>query len=370
MSLSDIVPQWIYTIFSSKTDSVRNNKIESWSDLLSCIDKQILSDPNSIRFLKLKSLVKKNCCKDDLDSVLENGLDRFSYFKLLYQQLLIETEITGVVTGVPYITKSPENNSCGEKVFCLTCNGKWIKINRSNRQLDFIDEKLKITNDKQINKFLKGLDNLRKDYTFFGKHPVIYYKFLVTPSQRALDYLIASGVTPIGLDEKTADIDVYENRFAETVILDRPVVIMLCSDILYESNPAYTEKFGDNQIFKLIEEKNKIDSFIKDKKIIMPQTFYDTFTIFDVIAGPKEKERYAQLLKTVELVPDCHNPRFDLNTELKDQEKILLSLAEKNFATILTTNNKLTSKIEKCYKELRCKNFIGVQLVENTKRSI
>ncbi|XWV26606.1 hypothetical protein QJ857_gp0460 [Tupanvirus soda lake] len=335
--------------------------IENWANLIDQLSKK-----NNNVFQKLLVRVKqflrsyqKNDETFDLSTVIKNHTEIFNTFKLTYEQLLIEEDIIDIFVEMPSLAPSSKNNI----IFNMIGIGKWIKFHGGNAsRIFFFDEEKTMISDKPLADFLNKIDEIRENYTYFGMAPNVYYKFKTMPSEDVVDYLKKFNVTSLEFDQKTPLVN-YPKSFGNNVLLDQTMMLTLCSNLSYGLSESYYRTPEDKSKEIMIKNKEKLDAFLSDKKILVNEHVYEQ-TKFKVnqMGGPLEKQRFEELCKKIIVVPDAKNLRFYY---LKDIELICASVAERERATIITGNQRLCNKIDTYYQEIPYQLFYGAQLVES-----
>ncbi|AEQ33466.1 DUF1308 domain-containing protein [Megavirus chiliensis] len=336
-------------------------QINNWSDLINKLND---NNDNKGVFINLLNEINVfiNSCKFDedfsLDQVKNQHYQKFNQWKLYFEQLMIETDITHISSKIPYISTR------GEIIINMTTPGKWIQFHTRDVHIEFIDEEKTIINDKPLANFLNKMHELIPQYKYFGKHPLVYYKFKTMPDPDIVEYMQTFGVTAICFTDKT---NIFEcpNTFGEKVLLDQAVILTMCSNLSCGLSDSYYESTKEN-INKdtVIASKNEIDEYLNNKQLLVCQSVYDQTKVkMEFTAGPQETIRFLELLTKITIVPDCQNDRF-LKMKTKENEIICISVAEREGATIVTNNKHIYKKISLFYQEIPCKLFASVQLTE------
>ena len=334
-------------------------EITNWTELLEQLSKH--TEPI---FLKLSNKInqtirpyQKSNESFDHNVVLKNHQDIFNNFKLLYEQLLIETDAKEILTDIPAL-----DNSCSV-IFNITNVGKWIKFHFGNsNRIFFFDEEKTMISDKALADFLNKVDAVRPKYLFFGHAPTIYYKFKTLPSEDVINYLKSYDVIAIEFNEPTPPID-YPKYSGDKVLLDQSMVLTLCSNLSHGLSLSFYSETEDKTMEIMVENKLRLDIFLENKTIIINQYVYDqTKYKINLLGGPTEKDRFEKLSQKMTIVPDTQNPRFYF---LKDLEIVSVSVAEQENAIFVTGNQRLCNKLDKYYAEIKYEHFIGAQLAES-----
>lgn len=356
-----------------------NQQIINWNDLLTVVESKKEINIFDVLLTKifhhLKLFSKGGRCKIDGNVVLPNHQDRFDHYKLIYEKLLIEEDIVGIDYTINPINSSNPSNPSDCCMFTLVAFGTWIKLNAGNSsKLKIVDGESHFINDKSIASFVKKVNILRDQYRFFGNPPLIYYKFKNMPNQDVVDYFTDNNIIVQPIDTKCESIKINKELFTQSVILDKTAVAILCSNIYSDPKSSYFEEYKtsannfisnkDLIVDNYVQDKKNLLTYINGKRIIMCQNYFDAIEgSYPFIAGPTEKIRFDELMARIEVVPDCHNMRFN---RLNSSEQILASVAEREYATIITSNKVLSNKLNTHYPELPYQLHKSVQLVENT----
>lgn len=293
-----------------------------------------------------------------LDIVQKNHHDIFNTYKIVAKQLLIENDITDILTEIP----SLQNKHLSLSLHMISV-GKWIKIYAGNpSRLHFYDEEKTIINDKQIADFLNKVEEIRPMYQYFGRTPIVYYKFTSLPSEDVINHFTKFNVIPILYDHKTED-TCSTCTFSNRVLLDQTMVLTLCSNLSYGLSTSYYLLNPNLNQEMMIQNKRELDDFLQDKELLVNQKIYDQMEEkFSYTGGEMEKERYLELKKRLLVVSDEKNLRFH---QLKNTEMICTSVAEREKAIIVTSSQRMCKKIDLFYREMPYKLFKGAQLVES-----
>lgn len=292
----------------------------------------------------------------DLHTVQKNHQEIFNNYKLLYDQLLIETDATDILVGIPSLISNINI------IFNITSVGKWIKIHSGNsNRIFFFDEEKTMISDKAIADFLNKIETVREKYKYFGMDPIVYCKFRTLPSIDVVEYLKSFNVIAIEFNQPTSLIN-YPKFNNNKVLLDQSMVLTLCSNLSYGLSESFYRSADDKSKEIMVKNKSDLDEFLSNKTIIINQYVYEQ-TKFKInqMAGSNEKQRFEELCKKVTIVPDIQNPRFNY---LKDIELTCVSVAEREETIMVTGNQRLCHKIDTYYQEIKYKLFIGAQLAE------
>ncbi|XWV25345.1 hypothetical protein QJ856_gp0425 [Tupanvirus deep ocean] len=335
--------------------------IENWAILI-----EQLSKNNNNVFQKLLVKIKqflrsyqKNDETFDLSTVRKNHVEMFNTFKLTYEQLLIEDDVTDIFVEMPSLVSSSKNSI----IFNMVGVGKWIKFHGGNAsRIFFFDEEKTMISDKPLADFLNKIDETRENYAYFGMAPVVYYKFKTMPSEDVVDYLKQFNVISLEFNQKTSPVN-YPKIFNGKVLLDQTMMLTLCSNLSYGLSESYYRTPEDKSKEIMLKNKENLDTYLADKTILVNEHVYEQ-TKFKVnhMGGPSEKQRFEELCKKITIVPDAKNLRFYY---LKDIELICASVAEREHATIITGNQRLCNKIDTYYQEIPYQLFHGAQLTES-----
>ena len=384
------------------------NNINNWQELVKAIsirkDDQRFSAVHCssgtgafpkllIKINKYLSTIKNN---NALQFLNKTQLDTFNNFKIIYEQLLLEDDIIDIHVTIPSLD---DTNSL---FFNMVGIGKWIKFHSGNvSRIFFIDEEKTMISDKTISDFVNKLASVSNGYLYFSQKPIVYYKFVSLPSDDIVNYFKKYDITVLTIDQKTDPI--YRPK-CNRVLLDQSVMLNLCCDssyelsqLLNESTLVPLEQLTDSMLKNKpetelknkpetelknkpetelknkpeIEIKNKpeiknklqlknkqdLDEFMEGYEIIANQTVFDqTRMRIWHSGGPVEKQHFAEFEKRLTIVPDCINPRF---RNMNQHEIITMSVAEKENAIIMTTNQRFCNKLDINYKEIPYKLFTG-----------
>ena len=323
-------------------------EINSWETLIEKVNQKNNHMNNT--FSKLLIKIKKT-----INEGATTLSEQFANCKLIYEQLLVECDITDLFVDIQHVT----NNT--SVIITMFGVGKWIKLHSGNSsRLFFFDEEKTIISDKSIADFINKIISIRPEYKYFGKEPVIYYKFKTLPDNDIVEYLAKFDITATTFDEPTDKIDY--GSFGQTVLLDQSILLTLCSNLSFGlSNSLYlTSVSCDRET--MIKNKEAIDFYLMDKKIIVNKYVYDqTVEKIHFMAGENETKRFKDLVNKMTVVPDADNKRF---YHFKNIERNCISVAEREHAIIVTNNVKMCNKINTYYQEMPYKLFSGVQLSE------
>lgn len=339
-------------------------EITNWNQLINSVEAQNEPIFNKLlvkinQFIRPHIKSKKN--KFDLTSVSKNHLEIFNGFVLMYEQLLIEKDITDIYVEMPSLT-SPINIALS-----MIGIGKWIKFHNGNSErIFFFDEEKTIISDKSLADFLNKISDIKLGYKYFGKEPVIYCKFRVLPSPDIIKHLANFGVIAIDFKTLTDSIDHPKNN-ENKVLIDQAIILTLCSNLSFGlSDSFYSSRDNENsQTIKEVVLKNKddLDTYLSDKIIMVNKYVYDqTDFKINMMGGQLEKKRFEELCNKLVVVPDETNPRFYY---LKDTELLSVSVAERERCILATSNQRLGHKLDMYYSEIHYKLFGSAQLVEN-----
>lgn len=292
----------------------------------------------------------------DMNIVLDIHKDLFNLYRMIYEQLHIEHDIIDILTDVPSLDSSSIIN------IQLLATGKWIKYHTGKAsRIFFFDEEKTVLSDKALGDFLNKVYEFRSQYTYFGKHPLIYYKFDEMPSPDVLEFIRSFNVIPFPIKESTDKFKIPV-EFEERVILDQSGIMTICSNQSFGLSDSSYDKIKDHSKEEMLQNKIELDKFIEGKKIVVNQHVWDqSYEKITHSGGPMEQKRFEELRNRVVIVPDTMNSRF---IYLKDNEQILVSVAEKECCTIITNNQRLINKIDMYYHEMPYKLFLGAHLVE------
>ncbi len=345
---------------------MNTTNINNWKDLTEQIQLLIEKTNNKILnklLIKINQHLKsneKNNKNFNLTVVKENEKDLFYNYLIMYEQILIEPDIIDIFTEISSLISN----------YCITinlyCIGKWIKIYSGNgSKLGFYDSEKTILNDKNIVEFLNKMENIRSEYYYFNRKPIIYYKFKTLPNIDVIEYLQKFDISCIEFTSVTTTIDhVKIDEKNSNVCLDQTILITLCSNLSYGlSTSFYIDNKEGKTKDKMLNNKLDLDNFINGRKLFVNEsTFEQVNNKIKVMGGNSELNRFKQLEKRLIIVPDIINKRF---YKLKDHELIYASIAESTKSIIITGNHKFANKLANYYPELLYKLFITAQLSEN-----
>lgn len=346
-------------------DNVNNEKGKIFRKLLLKIDQTTIAYKKSIKLF-------------DMNTVQKNHQEIFNVFRLTYEQLLIEENAVDIFAEIKSLTSD----------IIITFNiifvGKWIKLhNQNSSKIFFFDEEKTMISDKSMADFLNKIELIKPQYKYFGKEPEVYYKFRTLPSQDVVDYLKKFGVVAMEYNQKTPTIycDTIDKK--QNVLLDQTVMLTLCSSLSYGLSESFYETENNYTKEDIIKNFQDMRDFLTNKNIIVNQYIYDQVkNKIDHVGGSLEKKRFDELCKNIifqtkepvqneqiipsdglniTVVPDDNNPRFYY---LKDIELNSVSVAEREHAIFVTSNQRLCNKIDTYYPEIPYKLFYGVQLAE------
>lgn len=293
----------------------------------------------------------------DLEIVDKNYQDIFTNFIMLYEQLLIEEDITDILTDIVSLTSTNDQSIA----FPMIGIGKWIKIYSGNAdKIFFFDEEKTMLSDKSLADFLNKIEEIRKDYRFFGLSPNVYYKFKTMPSTDVINFLQSFNIIPLLINQKTSSID-YPRYFGNKVLLDQSIIMTLCSNLSYGLSEKFYEDTGAKISKELIiKNRQDLEIYLADKEILVNQyTFEQSEYKINKMGGPLEQIKFTEWLNHIKIVPDEQNNRF---FHLKDIDQNYVSVAEREQAVIVTGNHRLENKLDTHYPEMQCKIFYGTQL--------
>ncbi|AGF85504.1 hypothetical protein QJ854_gp278 [Moumouvirus goulette] len=334
-------------------------EINNWTDLISCISaetrdifKNLLNDVN----------VFLNSCKFDkdfsFDQIKSNHKQKYDNFKFLYEQLVIESDITQYSTKIPYL------NTRGEVIINMTSAGKWIQFHTREAEINFVDEEKTILDDKPLSVFLNKMHELIPEYKYFGKNPEVYYKFKIIPNLDVIEYMKSFGVIAIKFNETTPPYK-YPSTFNQKLLLDQAILLTICSNLSNGLSDSFYQITKENiNVEMVLKNKKEIDDYLQNKELIVCESIHQQTSVkMKFTAGEQENKRFEELLKNIKIVPDCKNDRF-LKMKTRENELICISVAEHEGATIVTNNKHICKKIELYHNEIPCKLFMSVQLTE------
>lgn len=332
------------------------DNIQNWQTLIN-----LLQNRNGI-FTKLLSKIMKSIIKyrkNNYDFTLLNvdnkHIGDFMTFKYIYYQLLIETDITDIFQSIP--------TDDGKKsiMFHLVGIGKRIKLFfGSTNKIIFEENDNLISIDKTISDFLSKVPLLETDL-YFGKKPITYYKFQELPNIHIIEYIESFNVIPILFDQATPS--TYNlDKFESNIIIDDSIIFTLCSkESLFTSYNIRSVR-NYQTINQYMESKDIFENYLNNKIILISQTDYHTVAdVFDKIAGETEKILFNNLIRKIKIIPDIFNKRFK---NIKHNESIILSIAENEYATVITGNKRFYKKIKNTYSEIPTKIFPTLKLTE------
>lgn len=333
-------------------------EISNWTDLLTEISTK--KGVFEKLFLKINQTLRsyeKSNSNFNPSIVQKNHQEIFFMYKLTYEQLLIENDMTDLFVEIPSLNSNNMNI-----VFNMVGIGKWIKLHCGNpSRIFFFDEEKTTLSDKSLADFLNKLEIIRPQYKYFGKEPTIYYKFKALPCDDVVAYLKKYNIVATELSKNTTTVD-YPRNPGNKVLLDQSMVLTLCSNLSYGLSTSFYETSDDKTLEMMVNNKQELDKYLQDKSIIISKYIFDqTKFKFDNMGGPLEKHRFEELCKRIIIVPDEKNLRFHY---LKDIEFICASVAERENAIIVTGNQRFCNKISTYYSEIFYELFIGSQLAE------
>ena len=330
--------------------------ITNWTELLSVIPDPAYGAIQKL-LVRINQSIRSYQKSDEtfnLSVVKKNHQDIFNNFKLTYEQLLIEDDIIDIFAEVPSLSTSVSKASA---TFNMIGVGKWIKFHGGNAsRIFFFDEEKTMISDKSMADFLNKIEDLKSKYFYFGAPPQIYYKFKTMPSDDIVQYLSKFGVECMELDSKTPAVE-YRKEFTNKVLVDQSMMLTLCSNISH----GYFENNNNNRDAEtMVKNRLELESTLSDKIILVNNhTYEQTKYKVNKLGDVNEKERFEQLSKKITIVPDAQNPRFYY---LKDMELMSVSVAEREYAILITGNQRLCHKLDAYYPEIPYKHFIGAQL--------
>lgn len=334
-------------------------QINNWNELVA-----VLEGKTDVLFVELLTKVNRHINSNRFNknfnptTVIKSQQSIFDTFKLIYEQLSIETDTIEIFTEITSLTT---NNTM---TFLMTGVGKWIKFHgKETSNIHFIDDDKTIISDRTLADFLNKITEFQNQYTYFGKKPLVYYKFKDLPSDEILEYIKTFDVIPCVLTDVTPSLNYDKDNFESTLLLDQASVLTLCSNLSWGYSDTFYQLSQENKTKQqVIANKLEMDNLILGKRLLVNKSVYDGIVAkIDFTAGPTEKNRFENISKYLEIVEDCINPRF---FKMKDSELICTSVAERECATIVTNNKHVWKKIKLFYKEIPCKLFVSVQLTE------
>lgn len=334
-------------------------EIKNWEELLNKLQEHTNTPIFAKLLLKINQWIKPYYKSDksfDLKSVEKNHIDNFNGFRTIYEQLLIEKDAIDIFSEIASLSTTQF------VVFGIVATGKWIKFHTGNAsRIFFYDEEKTVLSDKALADFLNKISDIHQKYLFFGKEPIVYYKFKIMPSQDVIDYLKKFKVTAIEYDKPTPpyEIPAINNN---KILMDQSMILTLCSNLSFGLSKSFFRTPEDKTSEFMMENKKSLDHYLEDKILLVNRFVYEqTLAKINKLAGDNEKKRFFELIQKITIVDDEQNPRFYF---LKDMELQCVSTAEKNLAIIITSNQRLCNKIDSYYPEIKYKLFTGAQLVE------
>lgn len=290
-----------------------------------------------------------------LETIRVNHLDIFNQYSILYYQLLIEIDVIDIMTEIKSLDETESI------IFNMISVGKWIKVHNGNAdRIFFFDTEKTIISDKSLADFLNRIEIVKKNYMYFGSEPKVYYKFKMLPSDEIISYMNQFGVEAVSTDIPTplTSCPRLESDFDSKVLLDQSILLTLCSNLSHGLSESFYKTPENKTKEIMVENKRLLDDYISDKTIIVSQEIYDQAAYkISHMCGILETARFVELKGKIEIVPECINPRF---TKLTNMENITVSIAERDKAIIVTSNQRLCHKIDDYYPEIRYRLFWGL----------
>lgn len=335
--------------------------ITNWEELLFYVERE--TKPIFMKLLaRIRQTLRPYQKADDtfdMKNVQKNHMDIFNGYKVLFEQLQIETDVVDIMIEIPSLTSNHVI------VFGIVSVGKWIKIHTGNAgRIFFYDDEKTVLSDKALADFLNKINDIQNKYFYFGKEPMIYYKFRIMPSEDIIAYLKSFNVISIEYDKPTPVI-LFPKISEDKILLDQSMILTLCSNLSYGLSNSFYEKSRNGEEKSkefMINNKLELDTYLTGKELIVNKFVYDqTKFKIEKMAGPTELARFEKLCEKIKIVPDCQNPRF---VYLKDIELQCISTAERELAMIVTSNQRMCNKIDMYYPEICYRQFVGAQLVE------
>jgi hypothetical protein len=135
------------------------------------------------------------------------------------------------------------------------------------------------------------------------------------------------------------------------VNIDLTTLVALVSEI---SNTDCDKFYSDDSFIKerMLKEKNnhtleKINNFLKGNKVVMCQSALDHCQIFrDKMAGPKERQRIDELLRTIIIVPDSTIDFGCGRAHVHDVTYIIFATSYENKFITSSSNDKIVNVLE------------------------
>ena len=361
------------------------SNINNWTELLAQSNIYATDPTHPYKHIFSKLIVRinqaiKNYQKNnngiefDNNVVVKNQTETFNIFKTTYEQLFVEKDVTDIFVEIEplsaHMPTGEESIKHTRKVHqpkFLTINmigtNKWIKLHfGSGDRLFFFDEEKTILSDKAFADFFNKYDIVKEGYTYFGSVPEVYWKFHTMPSADIIEYFDNKGVKICLMSESTPVFE-YKEQMKTKVVIDQTIMLALCSNLSYGfSDSFYQSETCCNTKEEISENKIKLDSYLEGKEILMAFSAHDQVKYkVSKMGGIQEKERFEGLSQRIRIVPDVINPRFYY---LKDNERLIVSVAEQELATIVTGNQRMCNKIDTYYSEIMYEQFISGQLTE------
>lgn len=332
--------------------------INNWTELINLLSGRI--DSVFPKLLgKINQTIRSYQKQDDsfdFNTVKKNHSEIFNNFRLVYEQLLIEDDIVDIFVEMPSLS------SANHIIFNMIGIGKWIKFHGGNAsRIFFFDDEKTMISDKPLADFLNKIDDIKSKYQYFGKEPVIYYKFKTLPSEDVVEYIKSFNIVPIAFNQKTIPIN-DPKKINNNVLLDQTMLLTLCSNLSFGMSETFYQTTNETTKDIMINNKKDLDEYLNDKNILVNENVYEQ-TVYKInhLGGSLEKQRFEEICKRITVVPDTKNPRFYY---LKDIELVCVSVAEREMATIITGNQRMGNKIDTYYQEILYKIFYGAQLTE------
>lgn len=337
--------------------------IKNWSDLIQQVESVVTGDSTKSSVMKvlqdkLKQLMSKYAKNKSFDRsiIIDNHLDTFQMYVLLFEQLLIENDPTDIFIDINGLESE-------EKImFHIVGTNKWIKLHNGNPdRVFFYDDEKTILSDKIISDFVNKLAKIRSKYKYFGSEPKVYYKFKSMPNEDIVKYLQDNSVEVVLHENPTpkTTISIHQDK----IILDQSVVLTLCSNLSHGLSTKYFLTENSTTSEKMVQNRIDLEAYIADKELYIAESMYAECKFkIDKMSGPSERERFHKINDRLKVIPDCINKRFYY---LKDNEAIITSTAEKYLLTIVTGNLRLCNKLAIYYREMSYKHFYPAQLSEN-----
>ena len=321
-------------------------EINNWDQLIVVcqkhIEKHYYEEIFNKLIKKIQSIIKtihKSTAPFDYQRVDAKNYDIFLLYKITVEQLLLEDDIIDIFSNI-HPTSMDSNNSLNINLRGRT---KWIKLHLGNVNKLFhrAEESIFLVNKSMAN-VLNKLEILRNQHEYFGAPPKIYLKVLEEPSQEIIDYFEKINITILHHQIKTPSSQYY-TLSKQCVLLDRDILFSLCAK--------------DEQI-----TRDRIDAFISDKQIIIPESIYDkSMEVIFMMTGKFDVNIAEKYTSRMKIVPDIERPKFSC---LKNKQNIVASVAESNMATIITGNSKFHHRIVSEFGYLNCELFVNPNSIE------